>query len=430
MTSVNENLALRTRRKITRRVLPFLFVLYVFSFLDRVNVGFAGLDMTRELGFSNAVFGFGSGIFFLGYSLLEIPGGLMAESWSMRRWIAGIMMAWGLLAGFTGLIHTATEFNTIRFLLGTAEGGFFPAVLVYLTHWFSARDRAKAIALFMAGIPVANVVGAPLSGLLMRVNWLGLAGWRWLLILEGLPAALGGVVCLYYLTDRPADAKWLEPEEREWITNEIAQEKGQLSATHGHIGAALREPWVVAFALSYFCANLSLYGLGIWLPKIVQKLSGLGTLGLGFLVAVPYLISVPAMLFSGWRSDHTGNHRKWAAMSAFTAALGFGLTQAVGGNPALSLAAFTLAAVGMMSYYPPFLVLPSRILTGRGAAASFGAINLIGGLGGFAGPSLMGWLTDRTHNYSASIYLLVVSSCCSCLIVSLLRDKRVTSKRA
>lgn len=430
MTSATENLAQRTRRKITRRVLPFLFALYVFSFLDRVNVGFAGLDMTRELGFSNTVFGFGSGIFFLGYCLLEIPGGLMAESWSMRKWIAGIMIAWGLLAGFTGLIHTATEFNTIRFLLGTAEGGFFPAVLVYLTHWFSARDRAKAIAMFMAGVPVANVLGAPISGLLMRVNWLGMAGWRWLLILEGLPAAIGGVVCLYYLTDRPAEAHWLEPEEREWITKEIAQEKGHLSSTHGHIGAALREPLVLAFAFSYFGANLSLYGLGIWLPKIVQKLSGVSTLVLGFLVAVPYLISVPAMLYSGWRSDHTGNHPQWAARSAFMAALGFALTQLVGGSPVLSLAAFTFAAVGMMSYYPPFLVLPSRILTGRGAAASFGAINLIANLGGFVGPSLMGWLTDRTHNYAASVYLLVASSCMSGLIVAMLRDKRVTGHRA
>ena len=426
--SINEALGIETRRKITRRLIPFLFALYVFSFLDRVNVGFAGLDMTRELGFSNTVFGFGSGIFFVGYCLLEIPGGLLSETWSTRKWIACIMIAWGLLAGFTGLIRNATEFSIIRFLLGTAEGGFFPAVLVYLTHWFRARDRAKAIAMFMTGVPVASVVGAPISGMLMRVHWFGVAGWRWLLILEGLPAALGGLACLYYLTDRPADAKWLLPEERQWITDEIAREKGHLSQSHGNIRAALREPLVIAFALSYFCTNLSLYGLGIWLPKIVQKLSGLGSLGLGFLIAVPYLISVPAMLFSGWRSDHTGHHRRWAAGAAFTAAVGVALSQLVGQNPALSVAAFAIAAIGIMSYYPPLLALPSRILTGRGVAASFGIINLIANLGGFVGPYLMGFLTDLTHNYSAGLYVLVASSTLSGLILVLLRDHRVVGR--
>jgi len=301
-------------------------------------------------------------------------------------------------------------------------------VLVYLTHWFRAQDRAKAIAMFMTGVPVASVLGAPVSGMLMRVHWLGLGGWRWLLLLEGLPAALGGIACLYYLTDRPADAKWLLPEEREWIANEIAREKGQLSHSHSHIRAVLREPLVMAFALSYFCTNLSLYGLGIWLPKIVQKLSGLGSLGLGFLIAVPYLISVPAMLFSGWRSDRTGHHRRWAAGAAFTTSLGVALSQMVDGNPALSVAAFALAAIGIMSYYPPLLALPSRILSGRGVAASFGVINLLANLGGFVGPYLMGWLTDRTHNYAAGLYLLVAASFLSGLILILVTDRRVTGR--
>ena len=191
------------RRKIAQRLIPFLFLLYITAFIDRVNVGFAGLDMTRELHFSNEAFGFGSGIFFFGYCLLEIPGAMLAESWSARRWIAAIMIGWGLLASVTGFIRNSTEFNIIRFLLGLAEGGFFPAVVVYLTHWFRQEDRGKAIAMFMAAIPVSNAIGAPVAGLLLRLHWMGLSGWRWLLILEGIPAFLGGVAALFYLTDRP-----------------------------------------------------------------------------------------------------------------------------------------------------------------------------------------------------------------------------------
>jgi ACS family tartrate transporter-like MFS transporter len=223
MIATIEPVAARTQRKITRRLMPFLFLLYITAYIDRVNVSFAGLDMTRELGFSNAVFGFGSGIFFFGYCLLEIPGAMLVEAWSARKWIATIMIGWGILAGITGLIHTATEFDIIRFLLGLAEGGFFPAVVVYLTHWYRYEDRGKAVAMFMTAIPISNMCGAPLAGLLMRLNWLGLSGWRWLLILEGIPAFLCGVATLFYLTDRPKDAGWLTPEEREWITGELAR---------------------------------------------------------------------------------------------------------------------------------------------------------------------------------------------------------------
>src|SRR6266849_2218302 len=218
-------LADRTRKRINRRLIPFLFLLYIIAFLDRINVGFAGLEMTRELGFSNEVFGFGAGIFFVGYVLLEIPGTLLVELWSARKWIARIMISWGLVAALTGLIHTASQFYWARFLLGVAEAGFFPGVIVYLTHWYRSEDRAKAVGMFMSAIPISQILGAPISGLLLKIHWLGYSSWRWLLILEGIPAIVFGFITLYYLTDWPKDARWLPDDERNWITAELECEK-------------------------------------------------------------------------------------------------------------------------------------------------------------------------------------------------------------
>ena len=413
------------RRKISRRLIPFLFLLYVTAFIDRVNVSFAGLDMTRELHFSNEVFGFGAGIFFFGYCLLEIPGAMLAQSWSARKWIATIMIGWGTLAAFTGLIHSAAEFNAIRFLLGLAEGGFFPAVVVYLTHWFRQEDRAKAIAMFMAAIPVSNAIGAPIAGVLLGIHWLGLSGWRWLLILEGIPALIGGFATLFYLTDWPKDARWLSPEEREWITGELNQEAADKKTARGHmrILETLRQPLVLALALSYFLLNTSGYGLNIWLPKMVQKFPGLSTFQVSLVSSIPYLCAIPAMLLVGWHSDRT-RERKWhAALSAITAGVGLGLSQWFAGNPALVVASFALAGMGVMSYYPPYWALPTRLLSDRSAAASFGFVNLIANLGGFAGPYMVGFLTDRTGTYVAGVLLLVSTAVLSGLVLMPLRDR-------
>jgi ACS family tartrate transporter-like MFS transporter len=413
------------RRKISRRLIPFLFLLYVTAFIDRVNVSFAGLDMTRELHFSNEVFGFGAGIFFFGYCLLEIPGAMLAQTWSARKWIATIMIGWGMLAAFTGLIHSAAEFNAIRFLLGLAEGGFFPAVVVYLTHWFRQEDRAKAIAMFMAAIPVSNSIGAPIAGVLLGIHWLGLSGWRWLLILEGIPAIIGGISTLFYLTDWPKDARWLSTEEREWITGELNQEAADKKTARGHmrILETLRQPLVLALALSYFLINTSGYGLNIWLPKMVQKFPGLSTLQISLVSSIPYLCAIPAMLLVGWHSDRT-RERKWhAALSAITAGVGLGLSQWFAGNPALVVASFALAGMGVMSYYPPYWALPTRLLSDRSAAASFGFVNLIANLGGFAGPYMVGFLTDRTGTYVAGVLLLVSTAVLSGLVLMPLRDR-------
>jgi ACS family tartrate transporter-like MFS transporter len=413
MTPLLDTVAARAQRKITRRLMPFLFLLYVTAYVDRVNVSFAGLDMTRELGFSNEVFGFGSGIFFFGYCLLEIPGAMLAEAWSARKWIAGIMIGWGLLAGLTGLIHSATEFSIIRFLLGTAEGGFFPAVVVYLTHWYRDEDRGKAVAMFMAAIPISNALGAPVSGLLMRLHWLGLSGWRWLLILEGIPALLAGVATLFYLPDWPRDARFLAPEERDWITGELTRElnqKQQSGQPHMSILAGLRQPVVLALALAYFLLNTSNYGLNIWLPKIVQQLSGFSTFQLSLIVAIPYAVAVPAMLLNGWHSDQTGERRWHTALAATLAGAGLALSQWAGASPAFAIAMFTLAAMGIMSFYPPFWPLPTRLLSKHTAAASFGFINFIGNLGGFTGPYSVGFLTDRTGAYSAGVFFMVATA--------------------
>lgn len=285
--------------------------------------------MTRELNFSNEVFGFGAGIFFFGYCLLEIPGALLAQVWSARKWIAAIMMGWGALASLTGLIHSSLEFNIIRFLLGLAEGGFFPAVVVYLTHWFRQEDRAKAIALFMAAIPVSNAAGAPIAGLLLRLHWAGMSGWRWLLILEGIPAFLGGVITIFYLTDWPKDAHWLAPAEREWIIGELDRELREKKAVHGHVAIleVLRRPAVLALALSYFCINTTGYGLNIWLPKMVQKFPGLSTLQVSLVTAIPFACAVPAMVLAGWHSDKTGERRWHAALAAISAGVGLRLAR-------------------------------------------------------------------------------------------------------
>jgi ACS family tartrate transporter-like MFS transporter len=414
----------RARRKIAQRLIPFLFLLYVTAFLDRVNVGFAGLDMTRELHFSNEVFGFGSGIFFFGYCLLEIPGAMLAESWSARRWLASIMIFWGMLASVTGLIRTSTEFNIIRFLLGFAEGGFFPAVVVYLTHWFRQEDRGKAVAMFMAAIPVSNAVGAPVAGLLLHLHWLGLSGWRWLLILEGIPALLGGVAALFYLTDRPEQARWLAEEEKDWIVGELAQEAAQRKTeAHGSILDALRQPMVLALALAYFLINTSGYGLNIWLPKMVQKFPGLTTYQISLLVAIPYLFSIPAMLLAGWHSDKTGERRLHAALASITGGVGLALSQYVGGNLALVIVSFSIAAIGVMCFYPTYWALATGFMSARSAAASFGFVNLIANCGGFVGPYMVGYLTDRTGSYAAGVFSLVATALLSGALLLFLRPK-------
>ncbi|HLK50856.1 MAG TPA: MFS transporter [Bryobacteraceae bacterium] len=406
--------------------MPFLFVLYATAYIDRVNVGFAGLDMTKDLGFSNEVFGFGSGIFFFGYCLLQIPGAMLAEVWSARKWITCIMILWGSLAGLTGTIHTAGQFAVIRFLLGVAEGGFFPAVVIYLTHWYREADRGKAIGMFMAAIPLSNAVGASVAGLLLRLHWFSIPGWRWLLILEGAPALLGGVAAFFYLPERPKDVRWLSVEERDWLTAALEREQSRKRAeqqSKPSILAALRHPAVLGVAASYFLVNCGGYGLTIWLPKIAQAVSGLDAMGVSLVVAIPWAVAIPAMVLNGWHSDRTGDRRWHAAVAALLFGAALAISQQFSMYPAIAFMAVTLAAAGDMAYFPPMLALPTELMSQGRAAASFGFINLTANLGGFAGPYAVGFLTDLTKSYSAGVYLMVATAIAGSAVAACLRQK-------
>jgi ACS family tartrate transporter-like MFS transporter len=426
----SSNIAERTRRRITRRLLPFLFTLYIISYLDRVNLGYAALDMTRELGFSNAVFGAGAGIFFIGYFLLEIPATILVEVWSARKWIARIMITWGMVASLTGLITSAHQLYTVRFFLGLAEAGFFPGIIVYLTHWFRYEDRAKAIAMFMIAIPLSQVIGAPVSGLLMRAHWLGYSGWRWLLILEGVPAIIFGVVTFFYLTDWPKDAKWLPEDERNWITSELEREKQAKKAVKSFtIWQALRHPDVIRLTLAAFCGLTAIYGFGFWLPKIMQKLSGLSVFQVALLSALPYVATFPAMLFNAWHSDRTGERRWHTAVPLLAGGVLLIVGQAIPSSVPVAVLVLCAAAMAVHSYLPTFWPLPTTFLTEAAAAASIGLINSFGNLGGFVGPYVVGFLTDRTGTYSAGIVYLGATALAGCALILSVRAARVPGKR-
>src|ERR1019366_4297939 len=388
----------RAQRRIARRLLPFLFVLYLIAYLDRVNVGFAGLEMSHNLGFTDRVFGLGAGIFFAGYFLFEIPGALIVERWSARRWIARILISWGFVTTLVALIQTPMQFYGARFFLGVAEAGFFPGIIVYLTHWFRHEDRARAGALFMAAIPVANVMGSPLAGWLLGVHWFGIPGWRWLFILEGIPAVLLGIMTLLHLTDWPHQANWLPPEEQEWITGELRREKEAKAAAAGAwtIRRALGNREVILLALIYFLALIGLYGFNFWFPTILKRATGLPNLTVTMLAALPYLLGVFAMLWNGWHSDRT-SERRWHT-AVILALCGAFMALAVGfqANLWAGLGLLVLSGACTTAFMPSFWQLPTAMLSESAAAASIGLINSVGGLGGFVGPYVVGYLRTLT----------------------------------
>ncbi len=420
-------IAQRTRRRINRRLLPFLFLLYIIAFLDRINISFAGLDMTRELGFSDQVFGLGSGIFFAGYVLLEIPGSLIVELWSARKWIARIMISWGLVGSLTGLIHTAHQFYWARFILGVAEAGFFPGIVVYLTHWYREQDRARAMAVFMSAIPVAQVVGAPISGALLNIHWLGYSGWRWLLVLEGVPAVIAGFAALFYLTDRPRDARWLADDERAWITGELEAESRAKQEPRRSVWRAFwsvfKDRDVMLLTAVYFLGSCAQYGFTFWLPKMIQRLSGFGSFEVAMIATLPFLASWPAMLLLSWNSDRTGE-RRWHTAAAYVA-LAAGLAGSVwaGDRIVLGMLMFSLAGIGINARLPAFWTMPAALLGGATAAASIGAINCIGNLGGLVGPYLLGVLSTTTGSYTSGIWYLTGASVLAAVVILLVRTK-------
>lgn len=402
---------LSTRRRVAKRLLPYLCLLYFIAYLDRTNISIASLQMNHEMGFSDKVYGFGAGIFFAGYFLLEIPGTLLVERWSARKWISRIMITWGLIAVLTGFMRDVTDFYWLRFALGLAEAGFFPGVLVYLTHWFLREDRSKANAMFAVAIPLSTVLGAPISGALLAVNWFGLSGWRWLLILEGIPAVIFGIVTLFYLTDRPAQAKWLEKEERDWLQAEIDRERAQISGGHGSGILKAFGSWrVIALTAAYLSVVTTSYGINFWLPKFVEKLSGLSNVTVTLLVAVPYLAGAITIILGGFHGDRIRQPRTIATVGFLGMGLAIGATQLPGLSIAVTLAFFTIALIFYFAGFPNFWSLPTTFLTGSAAAASVGLINSFGNLGGFAGPYMVGYVTENGGGYRGAFLFLASSA--------------------
>jgi len=400
----------RARRRISLRVIPYVFILYIIAFLDRVNVGYAALQMAGDLGFSAEVFGFGAGIFFFGYVILEIPGSVLVERWSARKWIARIMISWGVLAIMTAFVTTSTQFYWVRFLLGAAEAGFFPGIIVYLSHWFRYEDRAKAVALFMAAIPVSNLLGSPISGLLLGVHWLNQPGWRWLFIVEGIPAVILGFITIYYLTDWPRDATWLPDDEKQWIMRELELEKRQRKAVrHISMWQALRHRDVLLLVGAYFFATVGFYGLNIWMPTLLKQSSNWSDLKVTVVAMIPHLAGLISMLLVGASSDRTGERRWHAASAMVLGGIGYVLVIMAGGNPLLVVAAFCVVAAGVDGYFPGFWPLPTAFLTESAAAASIGLINSFGNLGGFVGPYILGYVRTTTNSFNIGLACLAVS---------------------
>jgi ACS family tartrate transporter-like MFS transporter len=408
----------RTLRRVNRRLMPFVFLLYIVSYLDRVNVGFAALQMTRDLHFSPRVFGLGGGIFFIGYFLLEVPGSILAEVWSARKWIARIMITWGLVASLTGFIHNANQFYWLRFILGVAEAGFVPGIIVYLSHWYRPEDRGKAIAIFFAAIPASGVIGGPLSALLLRIHWLGYPGWRWLLLLEGVPAVILGVITLFYLTDRPEQARWLKEDERAWLSAELRRtETPQTIRTW----AALGNPAVLLMAFTLLLGLTATYGVSLWLPQMVQKLSAFGVSKVSLIATIPPLCALPAMMLNGMHSDRTGERIWHAAIPRTMAGVAMFICAFTTSNVWISVLLLSIATIGFYSAHPGFWPLPSLLLGKTAAAASVGLINSFGNLGGFIGPYVIGFFAERFGGFEAALLFLAASSVASGVLILFLR---------
>jgi ACS family tartrate transporter-like MFS transporter len=415
--------------RVRRRLIPFLFLLYVVAYLDRVNVGFAALDMNRDLGFTAAVYGLGSGIFFVSYTLLEIPSNLMLARVGAGPWIARIMLSWGLVSAAMAFVHDATTFYVLRFLLGAAEAGFFPGIIYYLTQWFPARERARAVALFMTGTAIAGVIGGPLSSALLLLDgaW-GFHGWQWLFLAEGVPAVLLAPVVWRQLNQSPATATWLPEDERRWLVATLAAEQASRPNVHGTVRAAFASPRLWALAALYFCIVLAFYGVSFWLPQILQQLGTASSATVALISALPYVAAAVAMVLVGSHSDTTGERRWHVAGPALVGALGFVMAATVPTSLVLSLVALSVAAMGVWGALGPFWALPTAFLTGRAAAGGVALVNSVGNIGGFVGPTLVGYVRDTTGGFAAGLWVLAAGLAIGAAIV-LLMPARIDDSR-
>jgi ACS family tartrate transporter-like MFS transporter len=396
--------------------MPLIVLLYFVAYLDRNNVGFAKLTMSADIGLSAAAYGLGAGMFFIGYALLEIPSNAGMYRFGARKWIARILISWGIFATAMALVNGETTFYVVRFLLGAAEAGFFPAILFYLTLWFPAPQRVLVLGIFILAQPVSNALGAPVSGLLLQMEGVaGLHGWQWLYIIEGIPAILLGLLTPVLMTDKPSHAHWLAADEREWLTRTMDEELAhkQKGQPH-HFLAGLKDSRTVAYSALYFGLVCGIYGLGLWMPTIVAALGKFNTTQVGFIVAIPYTIAAVFVYFWGRRSDRTGNRVLHASISMVMAAVGLvAAGSLVQVNAILAMAALTLAAMGIYSAIAPFLAMPSTALVGAAAAAGLAMVNSLGNLGGFVAPYIVGVLNDATGDNRSGLLFLA-----ACLAVT------------
>jgi len=405
------DVANQARRRVALRLLPYLAILYIIAFLDRTNISTAALQMPHDLGFDDRVLGLGSGIFFAGYFLLEIPGAVIVEKWGARRWLSRIMVTWGIVSVGMAFVHTEHQFYTLRFLLGLAEAGFFPGVLVYLTHWFIHTDRSKSVAAFMGAIPLSFIIGSPISGWLLGVHWYGVSGWRWLFILEGLPAVVFGIVTWFYLTDWPHQAAWLPDAERDWLSTNLKAEAAARKAVRTYsIGQAFREPRVLLLTFAYFLHAAVAYTFVFWLPTILKRLTHLPDFRVTVVVSVIYLASLIAMQANGWHSDHVSEHRWHTAIPTLlcSACLLAVLVLNPGTWPTVVLLGVSNAC--LLAFVTSFWAIPSAFLGESAGAACTGLINCVAMLGGFAGPYLIGSLSARSHSFHSSFIFMMLAA--------------------
>ncbi|HTS47673.1 MAG TPA: MFS transporter [Bryobacteraceae bacterium] len=407
-------------RKVTWRLLPYLFLCYILAYIDRVNVGFAKLQMQRDLGMTEAVYGLGAGIFFIGYFLFEIPANMILQRVGARRWIGPIMIVWGVVSAVTMLVHSAGAFYLLRFLLGIVESGFFPGVILYLTFWYTEKHRARMVALFMSAIPLAGVMAGPISGWIMaRMTGAGnLRAWQWLFLLEGLPACMAGIVALFLLTDTPEHATWLKPAERDFLARQLAEEKAAKALsrdTHHSPIEALRSGKIWLFGLIYFGFVMGNYALGFWLPQVIADSITKNPLAIGWLSVIPWGSSAVAMILFGRHSDSTGERRMHIALAGVVGATAFAASAIPGISGVLGLAALTFATIGIMCAFSTFWAMPTAILSGAAASAGIAWINSIGNLAGYVGPYLIGTIRDATNSMTIALLVLSVSALFSSL---------------
>jgi ACS family tartrate transporter-like MFS transporter len=388
-----------------------LFICYIIAYLDRINIGFTKLQLQEVLGVDDSVFGgvygLGAGLFFIGYFLFEVPSNLILQRVGARIWIARIMIVWGIVSMAMMFIHSTTTFYIARFLLGVAEAGFYPGVILYLTYWFPDKQRAHTVALFATGTVIAGIVGSPISGAILELNnkW-GLEGWQWLFLLEGIPAVLMGIVVFIILPNRPQNAKWLSSSEKGWIQKRLDEEALKLvGKSHFRLSDAFMSGRIWMLCFIYFLLTVGIYGYEMWLPSIIKEFSGLSYSLVGLINAVPYVIAMVFMVFTGYNSDRTGERRWHVAIAAFSAALGFGLSAWLQ-NPYFAMVALMMSLIGLKSAMAPFWALSTTFLSGTAAAGGIALINSVGNLGGFVGPTLVGVVVDKTGSMSISLWIL------------------------